>query len=219
MTGTLWRHCRTHVKHALLGAFAIVRKLDRRAGNAVLLTFDDGPNPEVTPAVLDRLQAFQARAVFFIVGYLVRRAPEILRRMLAEGHLLGNHTYYHFPSPKGSLLSYIQDLKKCQESVAAATGQKPKLFRPPLGSLTARNLLAPKLLRLKSIYWSVESADWSVRSREDAVECGKRLCSQVRPGDILLLHDYNPHVLTVLDVLLPSLASRGWNLGSGVRTL
>jgi peptidoglycan/xylan/chitin deacetylase (PgdA/CDA1 family) len=219
----LFQSCRSTVKHAVLRACSVVRRLDRRAGNAVLLTFDDGPHPEITPAVLDRLKKYEARAVFFVVGYLIRRAgehgPELLKRSLAEGHVLGNHTYRHDPYRKVSLLSYVRDVKDCQQLVTELTGQRPTLFRPPLGTLTVKTLFAPKILRLKTVYWSVECEDWRLENGEDAREYGERLGENIRAGDIVTLHDNNPHVVTVLDALLPKLAAQRWDLASAVRGL
>jgi peptidoglycan/xylan/chitin deacetylase (PgdA/CDA1 family) len=223
LVGILWHNCRSTVKRAVLRACSVVRRLDRRAGKSVLLTFDDGPHPEITPAVLDRLQSYDARAVFFVVGYLIRRAGprgrELLNRALAEGHLLGNHTYRHDPYRKVSLRSYVRDLRDCQQLVADLTGERPKLFRPPLGSLTVQTLFAPKVLGLKTVYWSVECDDWQLQNAADARAYGERLADTVCAGDIVTLHDNNPHVVTVLDALLPKLAARGWDLGRAARGL
>jgi peptidoglycan/xylan/chitin deacetylase (PgdA/CDA1 family) len=206
------------VKHALLRALSVTCKLGTAAGNAVLLTFDDGPHPAVTPAVLDRLRRYSARAVFFVVGSRIHRAPWALGEILSGGHVIGNHTYHHDYVNRG-VSGYAEDIGSCQEAVVALTGVRPSLFRPPLGRVTAGGLRAARRHGLKTLHWSVDGGDWSVRSPEAARDCGERLGRAAGPGDVVLLHDDNPCVLTVLDVLLPDLAARGLDLAGAVRTL
>jgi peptidoglycan/xylan/chitin deacetylase (PgdA/CDA1 family) len=213
---TKTKHC---LKHALLSAFAVKRKLGRGSENAVLLTFDDGPHPDVTPAVLERLRHYRARAVFFVVGNRIGRAPGMLDRILTEGHELGNHTYLHPLDRTPWLWPYVKDISRCQRLLQTLIGRKPRLFRPPLGRLSPASLVAPRILGLKSVLWSVDSHDWSLRNREDALRCGERLAASVGPGDLVLLHDDNPCVLDVLDVLLPALAAQGRDLHGGLSLL
>jgi peptidoglycan/xylan/chitin deacetylase (PgdA/CDA1 family) len=206
------------VKHALLRGFAAARKVGREGGNRVLLTFDDGPHAEFTEGVLHRLSRYGARAVFFVVGDRIPAAPQVLPRILAGGHLLGNHTFSHLarePWP----VAYAKDVVRCQRAVEALTGQRPRLFRPPLGRVSLTSLVVPRLLGLNCVYWSVDSDDWRLRSQADARACAERLKGLVGAGDILLLHDDHPYVLPVLDVLLPWLSSRGYDLGGAVRFL
>ena len=96
-------------KRALLRAASVTSRLDRKAGNSVLLTFDDGPHPEVTPAVLDLLKQYDARAVFFVVGNRIPLAPWVLRQILDGGHQIGNHTYYHDYKDRG-VSDYVDDI-------------------------------------------------------------------------------------------------------------
>ncbi len=215
-----WRQRgKTILKHTLFRALAVVRKLGKSAGNAVLLTFDDGPDPEVTRAVLERLKKHHARAIFFVVGRRIRRAPELLETILEHGHLLGNHTYEHPRGGKQSWRAHVNDVVKCQELVERLTGWPPVWFRPPLGRTTVGSLLAPKWLGLRTMYWSVDCSDWQLRDEADAHAAGAELAARVGPGDIVLLHDDNPCVLTVLDHLLPALAARGCDLSRAVRTM
>jgi peptidoglycan/xylan/chitin deacetylase (PgdA/CDA1 family) len=207
------------VKHALLRAFGAIRKLDRCDANAVLLTFDDGPHPEVTEGVLERLQRYGARAVFFVVGDRIPRATWVVPQIAAAGHLIGNHSFSHPLYRDPCLPSYVSDLKKCQKVVEELTGRRPRLFRPPEGRLNVATLMSPKLLGLRTVFWSVDSDDWRLRKRDDALESGERLSQSVGPGDIVLFHDDNPYVLPLLDVLLPALAARGCDLHSAAECL
>ena len=193
------------------------RMLD--GSNSILLTFDDGPHPDVTPSILDRLRTYNVRAVFFVVGSRISRAPELLRSILAEGHLIGNHSYAHVLEADPWLPAYLLDMRRCQALLKNLTGQAPRLFRAPMGRYTMGGLVAPRLLGLRHILWSVDSEDWKLRDAEAALACGQRLCSSVQPGDIVLFHDDNRWTVTVLDVLLPHLASRGAELSKGAAML
>jgi len=206
-------------KQLLLQALGVVCSLDSQAGNAILLTFDDGPHPDVTPGVLDRLKQYHARAVFFVVGSRIPRAPTLLSRICADGHILGNHTYTHWLNQIPLAEQYIEDVRACQEVIQALTGHRPRLFRPALGRVTPGSLAAARRHRLRTIHWSIDSGDWKLRKKDDALELGKQLCHLVGPRDILLLHDDNTHVLTVLDVLLPNLVERDFDLQSAVQRL
>src|SRR5262249_43297676 len=108
------------------------RRRKVNVANAVLLTFDDGPHAEITPSVLDRLRDFQARAVFFVVGNRIDGSADLLKRMMAEGHLIGNHTYTHPLGRDPGPLSYMRDVRRNQELLAQLTASSPRLFRAPM---------------------------------------------------------------------------------------
>ena len=186
----------------------LMQRLNRRAKDRVLLTFDDGPHPEVTPAVLDRLAAWGARGVFFVVGHRIDRAPHLLARIRTHGHVIGNHSYIHANGRQLRPLEYRRDLLRCQKLVARHTGSSPRMFRPPLGRTSPTTLLVPRLLGLQSIGWSLDSGDWRCRTPAAASVAAEHVKHSVMPGDIVLLHDSHPAVLTILDALLPELNSR-----------
>jgi peptidoglycan/xylan/chitin deacetylase (PgdA/CDA1 family) len=204
----------------------VVQRLANAAGpRSVLLTFDDGPCPIVTPGVLDRLAAFEARAVFFVIGKRIRRAPQLLDRIRAGGHLIGNHSllhrdgYIHARAIGPSLPAYLRDCRRCQAVIERRAGVRPTIFRPPGGRLTATTMIVPKLVGLTCMTWSQDVKDWTFRSEDDAHAGAARLIQSLRPRDIVLLHDDNPWVLTLLDDLLPALRSRGFDLQAGVASL
>ena len=197
----------------------LTRQLDRSAGDCVVLTFDDGPHPEVTPEVLDRLDAHEARAVFFIVGRRAERAPHLLEAIQDRGHLLGNHTYLHSNGRQTRFSNYYHDLQKCQLLIEKHAGKKPKLFRPALGTISLTTLITPKLLDLKTISWSVEAKDWKCRTPEEALFAAQSLIYQLGPRDIILLHDDNPLVLQILDIILPTIKNRRYDICSGIHYL
>jgi peptidoglycan/xylan/chitin deacetylase (PgdA/CDA1 family) len=189
----------------------------------VLLTFDDGPNPRTTPAVLDCLERYRARAIFFVVGRFVRAAPGLVREILKRGHLVGNHTHLHHNrrhverSP--SFRFYWKDARRCQEMVLAATGMEPRLFRPPGGRITPATLLVPLVLGMRCVQWSLDSNDWRFRTSDEVRTGAKALLARVASRDIVLLHDNRPTAVELLETLLPVLTARGFDLASGVDAL
>lgn len=206
-------------KSALFKACGVVHRLGERSGNAVLLTFDDGPEPTVTPAVLARLERYSARGVFFVVGGRVGSSGWVLKAIHDQGHLLGNHGYAHPLGRQPWLFPYLRDLAHCQSLIRSVVGRAPTLFRPPLGRLSFASLVAPRLLGMKTVMWSADAGDWKVRSEEEVAACADRLGVMIGPGDIVLLHDFNPFLLPLLDRLLPALTSRGFDLAGGITHL
>jgi peptidoglycan/xylan/chitin deacetylase (PgdA/CDA1 family) len=177
----------------------------RGAGSQrVLLTFDDGPHPEHTPAVLDRLAAHGVRAAFFLVGSRIASAPHLPQRIASAGHVVGNHTFSHRRFGWWERSGPLDDVTRCQELLPAATW-----FRPPLGRLTPGLWRAARRHGLRVVNWSLDSNDWRCRGESDARACAAEVLASVRPGDIILFHDDRPWVAAILDVVLPELRERG----------
>jgi len=168
----------------------------------VLLTFDDGPHPEHTPAVLHRLAAFSARSAFFLVGKRITDLG-IVQRIAAPGHVLGNHTFAKAVPRVREVRSALADVRRCQELVPGAT-----LFRPPLGRLTPGLWLAAQRSKLRCVGWALDSGDWRCRSAADALQCAREVLELLRAGDIVLFHDDHRWIGPILDVVLPALAAR-----------
>ena len=110
--------------------------VQRRSRSRVLLTFDDGPHPVHTPAVLTKLHEYDLKAVFFLVGNRVERAPHVVKQIVEAGHTIGNHTFSHTRWPMLAGQRIWQDIAKCQRVVTDAAGVRPAVFRPPFGRLT-----------------------------------------------------------------------------------
>jgi peptidoglycan-N-acetylglucosamine deacetylase len=191
-------------------------RLPERTGKRqVAITIDDGPDPEVTPRVLDLLEASAARATFFCVGERVRRHPQLCRDIVRRGHAAENHTERHLH--RFSLLGptgMADEIRCAQEAIAAATGDAPRFFRAPAG---LRNpFLEPILARmqLQLVSWTRRGFD-TVNRDADAVL--RRLTTPLSSGDILLLHDGHaarsatgaPIVLDVLPRLLDATRAAG----------
>ncbi len=153
--------------------------------NRIALTFDDGPTARYTEEILDILRTYGVKATFFVCGRNVERCPDILRRIQAEGHTIGNHSYSH-PYPFfRSRAFFAREIDLTQEAIERVTRQRPKFFRPPFGLrwLGLHSVLNQRGLRLVS--WSDIGYDWNL----DTEKIARRVLKTLRPGSIILLHD------------------------------
>lgn len=166
----------------------------RRTGNpkTLALTFDDGPNPAVTPRLLDLLEGNGVRATFFLIGTHVRGCPSLAKEIAARGHTVANHTHTHpnliFLSPR----RIREELERCQDSIADAVGRQASWMRPPYG---ARGPQLARVVRRGGwkavVMWSLWLYDWKPQPGERAIARLRR----AQGGDIVLLHDGDPRVL------------------------
>ncbi len=168
----------------------------------VLLTFDDGPHREHTPAVLERLAQYNHTAAFFLVGKRIAE-PTLVQQIADAGHSLGNHTFSHGIPNWSDIALSLADVRRCQELITTAT-----LFRPPLGRLTPGLWLAARRCGLRIVNWSLDSGDWRCRSEADAATCAAEVLKLVRPGDVILFHDDHRWIGPILDVVMPALANQ-----------
>jgi peptidoglycan/xylan/chitin deacetylase (PgdA/CDA1 family) len=153
----------------------------------VAITFDDGPNPKYTPQLLDILKNKGVKATFFVVGLHVKKYPDIAKRIVDEGHDIGNHTYTHkdlVPSTRRMVLAQVH---KTEHVIKKVTGVRTNLFRPPRGiySSAVRRLLVDEK-KYRMILWSVSSVDWRGLNPKAIL---RRIVRYLRPGAILLFHD------------------------------
>src|SRR5690606_12230712 len=168
--------------------------------NQVAITFDDGPNPEFTPQVLELLKKHQTKATFFCIGIQVDSHPELFKRILNDGHTVGNHTYSHdnmfgfFSTEK-----VISELKQTNKIVLEQTGLKLNLYRPAFGVTNPRIKKALKATKLHAIGWNKRSLDTTGLSKETIL---KRASKDLKKGDVILLHDSSEKTLWVLEQLL-----------------
>ena len=203
-------------RDSVINLFSAVKKLE--TDKSVLITFDDGPDPKTTPAVLEKLKFYDARAVFFVVTSQVNKFPQLLKAILNGGHRIGCHGSFKMHE-KVSLMRFVKDLSFCRKTVELLINKKVDLFRPPLGRLTLTSLIVPKFFHLKSIYWSVDLKDLEIRDKKNAVIFAEHFARIVRPGDIILFHESGLYLLPILDVFLPGLKARGFDLLGGAELL
>ncbi len=178
-----------------------------RACGLVALTFDDGPHPEYTPALLDMLHAQQVRATFFVVGREAARYPDVVRRMLAEGHDVGCHTYSHSDPSQTSAAALREELRACRTLLAKLGVAPCRLFRPPLGKLTARKIIDLWQMQHSIVLWNIDPRDYRLKSPDEIAAW----CAGYAPqgGDIVLLHDNRPGVLTAVPRLIQQVLAQG----------
>jgi peptidoglycan/xylan/chitin deacetylase (PgdA/CDA1 family) len=177
------------------------------ARNEVSLNFDDGPDPEVTPRVLDLLDRHHARASFFCIGEKAAAFPELVREIARRGHSVENHSHGHpIAFAFFGLVRLRREVDAAQAALAGLTGRAPEFFRAPAGFRSP--LLDPVMAAcgLRYVSWTRRGFD-TVRGNADAVL--RRLTRGLKPGDILLMHDGAPIVLAILPALLDQLAARG----------
>ena len=154
--------------------------------NVVAITFDDGPDPRFTPAILQILAEEEVKATFFMVGKHVEKHPHLARQVADAGHEIGNHTYSHanlFQTPPGHA---AQEIERGEEAIFKATGQRPSLFRPPRGLYEPKLLEETKEKGYTVVLWSLSSKDWLEMRPVDITQT---ILQNVGPGDILLFHD------------------------------
>ncbi|HRJ73484.1 MAG TPA: polysaccharide deacetylase family protein [Terrimicrobiaceae bacterium] len=177
----------------------------------VWLTIDDGPDERDTPEMLDVLARHRARATFFVIGQKVRAHPHLCRRILAEGHSLGNHTQSH-PAPYWWILPrpfVHREIARCNASILSVTGSKPRWFRSPVGMTSTAVHPAAEREGLQVVGWSADGRDGCPAAPTRIIE---RIGARLRPGAILLLHESgrSRHRVLTLSRLLDFLAERGY---------
>jgi peptidoglycan/xylan/chitin deacetylase (PgdA/CDA1 family) len=186
-----------------------------RMERAVALTFDDGPSPQYTPRVLAVLTKLRVRATFFVIGYLARANPELVRQELRLGMTVGNHSYNHPQVPPFAQLPprLLNDEIAVGEQVLSRLGAQPRLFRPPGGSTSTQLVRAAAAHGQRVVLWSVDPADWRPGSSAKAIT--KRVLSAVQPGSIVILHDGGGDrtaTLTALPAIVRGIRHRGLQL-------
>ena len=166
----------------------------------ILLTFDDGPHPQLTPLILDTLAAHRAKAVFFCIGKKLALYPQLAARMVAEGHIIANHSYNH--SNLIGMYSTQRVMEEIQQAEAEIERITPslKLYRPPFGVTNPNIAKATSVLNMKVIGWNRRSFDTVSRSGEKLLA---RITADMKNGDIILFHDTQEVTSTILaDFLL-----------------
>jgi peptidoglycan/xylan/chitin deacetylase (PgdA/CDA1 family) len=170
---------------ALAAALRIATRVDGLPG--VALTFDDGPHPAGTPAVLAALDRTGARATFFLVGEQVRRDPSLAREIVAAGHAVALHGDRHRCQLRLTPATLDDDLTRVAATVADATGLAPTLYRPPYGVFSAVGLALVRRRGWRDLLWSRWGCDWRARTTSEAI--ARRASRDLSAGDVILLHD------------------------------
>jgi peptidoglycan/xylan/chitin deacetylase (PgdA/CDA1 family) len=196
-----------------LGMFLDVVWRGPKGARGVALTFDDGPSPEHTPRILAMLDEAKVKAAFFVIARKAEAHPEVVRDIAARGHAIGLHSYGHDRLFSLRSLRYVrEDLRRGMSALEAITGERPVMFRPPIGHSNPRIAKAAEELGLVTVGWSVRALDGLARSRADRV--AERVTSRLRHGAIVLLHDaserddHEPASLKALPRILEAMRRR-----------
>jgi peptidoglycan/xylan/chitin deacetylase (PgdA/CDA1 family) len=178
------------------------------AGNYIAMTFDDGPHPQNTPRLLNILRARNIKATFFVIGSCVDLYPQVVRRCVAEGHEIGNHSYSHRLLSKLSDSEISLELARCRDAIVAATGVPPRVMRPPYGGLLQRQRERVHAeFGYPTILWSVDPLDWK---RPGPSVVTSRILHSTTPGAIILSHDLHSPTVDAMPATLDTLLRRGF---------
>ena len=178
----------------------------------IAMTFDDGPSAENTPRLLEMLKQRNIKATFFLIGQNVVSNPDLVRRILAEGHEIGNHSWTHPQLSKLSDDRVTAEITQTQDAIKDASGFTPTLLRPPYGAITPRQReWIENRFGLNIILWSVDPFDWK---RPGASVITQRILSQTRPGAIILSHDIHKQTVDAMPATLDALIAKGYKFAT-----
>ena len=155
--------------------------------NKIYLTFDDGPTPEITEWTLQQLKKHNAKATFFCIGDNIRKYPEIFKKVIEEGHSIGNHTFNHLNGWKTSKKEYLENAKKCQSAISNQQSAISVLFRAPYGKIKPSQFRELRKLGYKIIMWDIISYDFDAKISKE--KCLENVLKNVKSGSIIVFHD------------------------------
>ncbi len=177
-------------------------------GQYIAMTFDDGPHAANTPRLLDMLKQRKIHATFFVIGQNVVEYPDIMKRIVAEGHEIGSHSWSHPQLSSMSEAGVKDQLQKTHDAIVQTTGITPTLMRPPYGALTARQRAwAHSVWGYKIILWDVDPLDWKVRNAEHVKN---EILKQTVNGSIILSHDIHKTTIDAMPETLDTLLGKGY---------
>ncbi|OXS57621.1 hypothetical protein B1A99_16300 [Cohnella sp. CIP 111063] len=190
-------------------------KEDTKPRPRVALTFDDGPDNNYTVRILDILKDYDAKATFFLVGTQVKKYPDIAKRIVEEGHAVGNHSWSHGDLTKLSVKQRAEQIDKAQQIIEEATGTTPRLMRAPYGAVSKDVLATIHDDRMKHVAWTVDTKDWAGSSVEDMY---KNVMANTGDGGIILMHSFGgrknalEHTVKLLPKIIEDLRAKGYEL-------
>jgi peptidoglycan-N-acetylmuramic acid deacetylase len=188
----------------------------------VYLTFDEGYENGFTGRILDELRDAGVTAAFFVTGDYVRANPDLVRRMVAEGHVVANHTDEHpsLPALAGDAEAFARQLRAPERVFRRATGRAmARLLRPPMGEYSARSLCLARRLGYTTVFWSFAHRDWLVDDQPPAETTVARVLAGSHPGAVYLLHAVSHSNMEALPEIISGLRDQGYRLGSPTELL
>lgn len=187
--------------------------MDPTDEKVIYLTFDAGYENGNTPAILDALKKHDVSATFFVVGNYLETSPELVKRMVEEGHIVGNHTYHHPDMSKISdKQSFEKELKDLENLYTQVTGQTmKKYYRPPQGKYSENNLKMAQEMGYKTFFWSLAYVDWIQDQQPTKEAAFDKLLKRIHPGAVVLLHSTSSTNAQILDELLTKWEEMGYH--------
>ena len=180
------------------------------------LTFDAGYENGCTGKILDVLQEQQVPAAFFLVGNYLEKNADLVRRMVEEGHIVGNHTMHHYDMSKLTTReAFAKELQDLEQLFRETTGQElPKFYRPPQGIYSEENLKMARELGYKTVFWSLAYVDWNNNAQPSREEALAKLLPRTHPGAVVLLHSTSKTNAEVLEELIEKWKAEGYEFGT-----
>ena len=190
--------------------------LGNEAEQRIYLTFDAGYENGCTEPILDALAKHNVKAAFFVVGNYIEQNPDLVRRMLREGHLVGNHTYHHYDMSKISdAASFRKELSDVETLYEQTTGEvMQKYYRPPQGIYSEENLRMAKQLGYRTVFWSLAYVDWYQDDQPTKEQAFSKLLPRIHSGAVVLLHSTSRTNAEILDELLTKWETMGYRFAS-----
>jgi len=177
-------------------------------GPYIAITFDDGPHPTLTPKLLDMLKERNLKATFYVLGQNVQQYPEIVRRMVEEGHEVGNHSWNHPALTKVGAAGVKSQMDRTTDAIVKASGQRPATMRPPYGATNASlNKRLAEEFNMPVILWTVDPLDWKFRNAD---RVSNQIIENTRSGAIVLAHDIHPSTVAAMPKTLDALSAKGF---------
>lgn len=170
--------------------------------SAVHLTFDDGPNPNATPIVLEILKSRNIKATFFLLGAHVEQYPDLAREINNQGHAIGNHSLSHRSLLMKPFSWQSHQIEQTSEIILHTTGTTPRVFRPPFGRFDLGTIKAASSHGLRTVMWDVDARDYAASGVQPII---RRVCRQTVPGSIILFHDSDSTSATLFRYMNPIL--------------
>ena len=182
----------------------------------IYLTFDCGYENGYTPAILDALEKHNVKAAFFVVGNYLETSPDLVKRMVEEGHIVGNHTYHHPDmSQISDPTSFQEEITSLEKKYQEITGlEMQKFYRPPQGKYSESNLKMAQELGYQTVFWSLAYVDWYVDQQPTQEEAYAKLLPRIHPGAVVLLHSTSKTNAEILDDLLTKWEQEGYTFGT-----
>ncbi len=190
-----------------LGAYALTTDENR-----IILTFDQGYENGYTSKILDTLKEKNVQAVFFLTGDYAKKEPELIKRMIKEGHVLGNHSMNHYSLPTLSEQKTKDEILSLHNYIINNYGYEMQYFRPPCGEYSEQVLETIQDCGYKTLFWSFAYVDWNVNSQPDYDGSLKKLTDSAHGGEILLLHSVSATNAGILGQLIDNLRSKGYTV-------